>query len=105
MLRDDSEDARGQSHVEEPVRLFPALLDTFKVLVELQERIVPVILARDVGTERAEILQLLLDILGGCLDVGSDSPDVFVVVHLSPSISDNLDILGQELIPILYIPS
>lgn len=71
------------------------------MLVEVDERIILVILTRDISAELAEGLELLLHLLGGHLDVGLDPAQVFSVVHFRAGIADDLDVLGQELIPIL----
>ncbi len=102
MLRNDGEDAGRQSHVEESVGLFPTLLKILEMLGQLQERLISVVLARDVGAEGAEILQLLLDILGRGLDVGLHPAQVFLVVHLSPGIANDFHVLRQELVPVLW---
>lgn len=34
-------------------------------------------------------------------DIGPDSSDIFIMIHLGASISDDLDVLGQELVAIL----
>lgn len=46
-----------------------ALLQLLQVGVELDERVISVILARDVGAKAAEFVQLSLKILGRGLDV------------------------------------
>lgn len=71
------------------------------MLVELHERIIPVILARDICAQAAELLQLLLDVLCGCLDVRFDPADVFLMVHFCPRISDDSDVLREELVSVL----
>ncbi len=101
MLGHDGEDAWRKGHVEQPICLFPALLEVLHVLVELSEGFVSVVLARDIGADRAEVVQLLLYLLGRCLDVRPDPAQVLIVVHLSPSIADDLNVIGQELVPVL----
>jgi hypothetical protein len=49
--------------------LLVALLNLLEVLSQVNERIVLVILTRDIGAETAEAVQLLLDFLGRNLDV------------------------------------
>jgi len=102
VLRHDGEYARGQSHVEQSVGLFPPGLELLEVLVQLQEGLVAVILARDICADGAELLELLLDILGRRLDVRLDPTKVLVVVHLGARIADNSDVLGQELVSVLH---
>ncbi len=71
------------------------------MLVELQERLVTVVLPRHVCAELRELLQLLLDVLGRGLDVRLDATNEFVVVHFCPRIADDLDVLGEELVAVL----
>jgi len=101
VLRDGDEDGGRESHVKDSVLLLSALLELFEVPVEVDEGFVLVILTGDVGADLAEALQLLLDLSRWNLDVGSDAPDVLRVVHLRPSISDDFDVLGEELVAIL----
>ena len=101
LIGDGNEDARGQGHVEDTVLLLLALFDLVEMLVEVDERIILVVLTGDVGAHLAEVLEELLDFFCGHLDVGLDALEVFFVVHLCPRISDNLDILGQELVAVL----
>jgi hypothetical protein len=103
VLGDDREDARGERHVEQPVRLFPSLFQLLQVLVELLERLILVVLARNIGTEGAERLELLFDVLGRRLDVRLDAPQVFVMVHLCSGISDDFDVLWKELVSVLSL--
>lgn len=44
---------------------------------------------------------MLLGLLGGGLDVGLYSLEIFLVVHLRARITDNLDIFGEELVAVL----
>lgn len=69
MLRDCYEDTRRESHVEYSVSLLAALLQALQVLSEVDERLVVIILARDVGAHPTELLQLLFHILGRSLYV------------------------------------
>lgn len=101
VLGHDCEDAGRERHVEEPVRLRLSLLEVLEVRVEVLEGIVLVVLPRNISAEGAEVIQLLLHVLGGGLDVRSDSPNVLLVVHLGSGISDDLDVLGQKLVPVL----
>lgn len=71
------------------------------MLVQLREGLVPVILPRDVCAEAGKVLQLLLDVLGGGLDVRLDPTQVFLVVHFCSGIADDLDVVGQEAIAVL----
>jgi hypothetical protein len=81
--------------------LLSVFLDFVEVLVELVERVIPVVLSRDVGAQLAKVGKLLLHILGGRLDVRLDPLQVFFVVHLCPRISNDLDVLGEELVAVL----
>jgi hypothetical protein len=78
-----------------------SLLYIVQVLVECHEGLVLVILTRNVGAERAKLFQLQLDILGRGLDVRLDPTQVFIMVHLRSCISNDLDVLGQELVSVL----
>jgi hypothetical protein len=101
VLRDGDEDARRKRHVEDPVRLLATLLELLDVFPQVDEGVVLVVLARDIGAVTAEFLQLLFHILCGCLDVGLDALEVLLVVHLRPGVSDNLDILREEVVAVL----
>ena len=94
-LGNGDEDGWGKSHVEDTVGLGLALLEALEVLLELLEALVVVVLSRHVGGVLAEVLELLLDLGCGGLDVALDTLEVLLVVHLCASISDNLDALGQ----------
>lgn len=78
-------------------------LELLQVLVKPEEGLILVVLAGDVRAELAEVLELLLNFLGGGLDVRLDTLQVFLVVHLRARISHNLDIFGEELVAILDI--
>jgi hypothetical protein len=78
-----------------------SLFNLFEVLVEVDERVVLVVLTGDICTKVAEALELLFHFLGGDLDVGLYSSQVLGVVHLCTGISDNLDVLGEEFISVL----
>lgn len=69
--------------------------------VELDERLILVVLAGDVGANFAELLQLLFDLLGGHLDVRLDSSQKLCVVHLCSGIADNLNIFREEFVAVL----
>lgn len=69
LIGDGDEDARGQSHVEDPVLFLLPLLNLLKVLCKVDERLILVVLSGDVGAELAEAVQLLLNLLRGGLDV------------------------------------
>jgi hypothetical protein len=101
VLGDDGEDAGREGHVEQAVGLGPALLELLEVLVEGVEGLILVVLSRDVCAQVAEVVQLLLDLLGGGLHVGPDATDVLVVVHLGARIADDLNVFGQELVAVL----
>jgi hypothetical protein len=101
VLRHWDEDTGRESHVEYPVVLLATLLKLLQVLLELDEGLILVVLARDVRAETAELLQLLLQLLCGGLDVGLDALEVLVVVHLCSRISDNADVLGEKVVAVL----
>lgn len=101
LIGDGDEDTGGQSHVEDTVLLLLALFDLVEMLVQVDEGVVLVVLAGDVGAHLAEVLKQLLDFFCGHLDVGLDALQVFFVVHLCPGISDDFDILGEELVAVL----
>lgn len=103
LVGDGDENTGGQSHVEDSVLLLLALLDLIEVVVEVDERVVLVILTGDVGAELAEAVELLFDFLGRDLDVGSHTLKVFFLVHLCPGISNDLDVLGEEFVAVLRI--
>jgi hypothetical protein len=69
MLRHDGENARRQSHVEDTVSLGATGLEPLKMLVQLEEGLILVVLAGDVGAQLAKLLKLLLDFLGRGLDI------------------------------------
>lgn len=102
VLRDNCEDTGGESHVEKTVCLLAPLLQVLKVLVEGEEGVVLIVLARDICAELAEVLQHLLHILCRGLDIGLDPLQVLLVVHLGSGIADDLDVLGQELVAVLH---
>lgn len=101
VLRDDCEDTGGKGHVEQTVCLLATLLKFLEVLVQGEERVIFVILARDIGAELAKVLQHLLHILCGGLDVRLDPLEELLMVHLGSGIANNPDVLGQELIAVL----
>lgn len=101
LIRHGNEDTGGQSHVEDSVLLLLALFDIVEVLVEADKGLVLVVLTRGVGAKLAEVVELLLGLLGGQLDVGSHTLEVFFMVHLCPGISDDLDVLGKEFVAVL----
>ena len=70
--------------------------------VQLRKRIVAVILAGDISTSSTELLQLLLEVLGRRLDERLDPLQVFGVVHFCSRISDNLDILREKVVSVLW---
>lgn len=69
LVGNGGENARGEGHVVDSVLLLLALLNLLEVLVEVDERVILVVLTGDVGAELAEAVQLLFDFLGGGLDV------------------------------------
>lgn len=101
VLGDDCEDTRGQSHVEETMSLRATTLELLEVLVKVLEGLVLIVLAGNVCAELAEVLKLLLDLLGGGLHVRLDAPQILLMVHLGAGISDDSDILGEELVTVL----
>lgn len=101
VLRNRDENTGGESHVEDAVGLLAALLELAKVRLELLEALVLVVLARNVRAHLAELVQLLLHLLGRGLDVRLDTLQVLLVVHLCSCIADNLDILGKEVVAVL----
>jgi hypothetical protein len=101
VLRDWDEDARWERHVEYAVRLLATLLELLEVLLQLLEGLVLVVLAGNVCAEAAELVQLLLDLLCGYLDVGLDALEVLVVVHLRPCITNDAEVLGEEVVAVL----
>ena len=105
-LRDVDEDTGGQSHVEDTVSLFLVvlLLEFAEVLLEaLVVFVFVVFFALEVCAETAEFLQLVLNILVGGLDVRLDTLDELGVVHLGSCITNNLDVLGKEVVLVLYV--
>ena len=101
VLGNCDENTGGKGHVKDPVRFATTLLNLFQVLSELDKGIVLVVLAGDVGAEAAELFQLLLEFFCGCLDVGLHTTKIFLVVHLCPGISHNLDIFWEEVVSVL----
>lgn len=101
VLGDCDEDAGRESHVEYPVVLLAALLDLLHVLLKSDEGFVLVVLARDVRAELAEFVQLLLQFFCGGLDVRLDALEVLLAVHLCACISDDVDVLGEEVVSVL----
>jgi hypothetical protein len=102
VLRNGNEDAGREGHVEYPVVLLATLLKLLHVLLKLDEGLILVVLTGNVRAEAAEFLQLLLQFLCRSLDVGLDALEKFLVVHLRPRISDNADVLGEEVVAVLY---
>lgn len=58
LFRHGNENTRRQRHIEDTVLLLAltALLDLLEVLVEVDERLILVVLARDVGAQLAELI-------------------------------------------------
>lgn len=69
VLRDNGEDGWRQGHVEETMRLLATLLELLKVLLEVLKGLILVILSGNVGADLGELVKLLLNLLGGGLDV------------------------------------
>jgi hypothetical protein len=101
VLGHDGEDAGRKRHVEETVGLRAALLEILKVLCKLVERLILVVLTGNVGAELAELVELLLNLLGGGLHVGANAAKILLVVHLRPGVADDSDIFGKELVSVL----
>jgi len=105
VLGDCDEDTWGKCHVEYPVGLLATILDLCHVLFELEEGLVLVVLARNVCAETTELVQLLFNLLCGGLDVRLNSLKVLFMVHLCSRITDNSNILGQEVVSVLFVLS
>jgi hypothetical protein len=101
VLRDCGENAGWERHVEDPVGLLATLLKLLEVLLKCNERVILVILPGNVCAEAAKLVQLLLDLLCGRLDVRLDALEVLLVVHLCPRISDDANVLGEEVVAVL----
>jgi hypothetical protein len=101
VLRDWDEDARWERHVEYAVRLLATLLELLEMLLQLLEGLVLVVLAGNVCAEAAELVQLLLNLFCWYLDVGLDALEVLVVFHLRPCISNDAEVLGEEVVAVL----
>jgi hypothetical protein len=101
VLRNGNEDTGRESHVEYPVVLLATLLKLLHVLLELNEGLVLIVLAGNIRAEAAKLLQLLLQFLCRGLDVGLDALEVLLMVHLRPRISDNADVLWEEVVAVL----
>lgn len=101
MLGHCDENAGGKSHVEDAIVLLATALKLAQVLLELDERLVFVVLARDVRAVAAELLELLLQLLCGGLDVRLDALEELLVVHLCARIADDANVLGKEVVAVL----
>ena len=95
------EDAGRESHVEYPVVLLAALLELLEMLLKLDERLVLVVLAGHVRAVANELLELLLQLLCGGLDVRLDALEVLLVVHLCARIAYDANVLGKEVVAVL----
>jgi hypothetical protein len=102
VLRDCNEDTGRKSHVEYPVVLLAALLDLLHVLLKCDEGVILVVLARNVRAEFAELVQLLLQFLCRGLNVRLDALEVLLTVHLRACISDDVDVLWEKVVSVLY---
>jgi hypothetical protein len=71
------------------------------VLVELLEWLILVILSSNVCASLAESFKLFLNFLCRGLDIRLDSLKVLLVIHLCSGISDDLDVFGEEFVPVL----
>jgi hypothetical protein len=101
VLRDCDEDTGRKSHIEYPVVLLAALLNLLHVLLKSDKGFVLVVLARYVRAEFAELVQLLLQFFCWGLDVRLDALEVLLAVHLCACISDDVDILWEEVVSVL----
>lgn len=101
VLGDNGEDGRGQGHVEETMRFGATSLELLEMLFKLVERLILVVLAGDVSADLGEFLKLILNLLGGSLDVGLNAAEILLVVHLRTGITDDSAVLGQELVAVL----
>jgi len=97
LLGDSRENAWWKSHVEYTVLLLSAILKLLKVGLETNERLILVILTGDVAADILECLELRLDLLRWGLDGRLDTLEELLTVHLCSGISDDLDVLWQEL--------
>lgn len=70
---------------------------------QIDKRFILVVLSGNIGAHAAEIVQLFLHLLCWSLYVGPDSLEVFLMVHLRPGISHNLDIFGKEIVSVLAV--
>lgn len=98
VLRNNGENTGRQSHVEQPVSLGTTLLQLCQVLIQVLKRLVLVVLAGNICAETQEMLKLLLNLLCRGLDVRLDALQIFFMIHLSTSIPNDFDILGQKLV-------
>ena len=105
MLRHRGEDARGQGHVENTVILGATLLELIEVVAQALERLVLVVLSRDVGALFEKLLKLILHLLDRSLDVGLDAAMVLLIVHFGARISDDVAVLWQEIVSVLRVES
>lgn len=78
-----------------------ALLELLHVFPQLDERLIVVILARDVCAQTAELIELLLQILRRRLDLGPDALDEILVTQFTARIADDLDIVRKEVVAVL----
>lgn len=105
VLRDNSENGGGESHVEEAMRFGATGLELLKVLLKLVEGLILVVLARDVSANLGELLKLVFNFFGRSLDVGLDAAEILLVVHLRAGVTDNSAVLGEELVAVLRFVS
>jgi len=61
------------------------------MLLQLLKPLILVILAGDICAETAEICKLLLHVFCRGLNIGFDSLEVFLMIHLRSRISNDLD--------------
>jgi hypothetical protein len=84
------------------VSLLATRLELLQVLPKLNEGLILVVLTRDICAVSAELVELLLEILCGGFDERPDTLDVLVVVHLCAGISDDANVLGEEVVSVLF---
>jgi hypothetical protein len=62
-----------------------------------------IILAGNIAANFGEFLKLLFDFFRGCLDILFDTLEVFVMGHLCPGVSDDVNVFRKEFISVLVI--
>jgi hypothetical protein len=69
LIRNCGKDARRKRHVKDSVLFFLVLLNLSKMLCEVNERLVLIVLTANIGAELAEAVQLFFNLLCRGLDV------------------------------------